>query len=444
MNLKTNKDPFFSFLNLVFDRTLVTNFLSLSTIQGINFLIPLLVYPFIIRVVSLEKFGTLSVAQALVSLLVVMTDFGFNLTATRRVSLARNDPAKLSQIFSQVLAAKVVLSLIAFSLLVLVTFIIPGFAREQELILWSFIIVIGQAFFPGWVFQGLEKMQWIAILQLAAKLIFAAGIFVFIEMEENYILVNPILGTAQVIMAIIAIAIIGIKFGIIFQFKEVTNFTLPLKRGWPIFSANLAGYLSTNSFLIILSFLSTPVVIGYFSLAEKVYLAARSLPVILHQIIYPRVCLIAQNSYTQVYSFFRGFVKLIWVSLVPFSVLIFILAPQIVFFFTGEILSEAITMIRIVAFTPLVAALNIPACQTLLAFNWNKSYHLAAWLGAVLSLILTIALTWFYSGIGTTIAVLLSELSITVIFYTVANLWHQRNLFYLFYPGSHNFILKHE
>jgi len=444
MNLKTNKDPFFSFINLVFDRTLVTNFLSLSTIQGINFLIPLLVYPFIIRVVSLEKFGALSVAQALVSLLVVLTDFGFNLTATRRVSLARNDPAKLSQIFSQVMAAKVVLSLIAFSFLVLTTLIIPGFVREQKLILWSFTIVIGQAFFPGWVFQGLEKMQWIAILQLVAKLMFAAGVFVLVAVEKHYILVNPILGTAQIIIAIIAIVIIGIKFGIIFQFKEITNFTLPLKHGWPIFSANLAGYLSTNSFLILLSFLSTPIVLGYFSLAEKIYLAARSLPVILHWVIYPRVCLLAQNSYSQVYSFFKGFVKLIWISLVPFGALIFILAPQIVVFFTGEILSEAITMVRIVAFTPLVAALNIPACQTLLAFNWNKSYHLAAWMGAVISFLLTIVLTWLYSGIGTTIAVLLSELSITVIFYAVANLWHQRNLFPLFYPGSHNFILKHE
>ena len=157
MNLKTNKDPFYSFLNMVFDRTLVTNFLSLSTIQGINFTIPLLVYPFIIRVVSLEKFGALSVAQALVSLLVVLTDFGFNLAATRHVSLARNDPAKLSQIFSQVLAAKVVLSLIAFSFLVLITLIIPGFVREQELILWSFTIVIGQALSRVGFFKGLKR-----------------------------------------------------------------------------------------------------------------------------------------------------------------------------------------------------------------------------------------------------------------------------------------------
>ncbi|MDO9573217.1 MAG: oligosaccharide flippase family protein, partial [Candidatus Omnitrophota bacterium] len=76
------------------------NFISLSTLQGINYILPLIVLPYLIRVIGIEKFGLIAFAQALVQYFMILTDYGFSLSATRKISLCADSDKKISAIFS--------------------------------------------------------------------------------------------------------------------------------------------------------------------------------------------------------------------------------------------------------------------------------------------------------------------------------------------------------
>ena len=89
-------------------RKLVSNFSYLSLIEIINLLLPLVSYPYLIRVVGADKYGIVVFAQAIISYLIIIINFGFNVSATRRVSENRNDNHKLNIIYSSVIYQKII------------------------------------------------------------------------------------------------------------------------------------------------------------------------------------------------------------------------------------------------------------------------------------------------------------------------------------------------
>src|SRR5215471_9108563 len=86
------------------------NFSYLGLIQVSNFLLSLLVIPYVIRTVGADGFGIIAVAQVLMFYLSVITDYGFNRTAIRDVALYKDDRLRISQVFSTVIVSKLLIS----------------------------------------------------------------------------------------------------------------------------------------------------------------------------------------------------------------------------------------------------------------------------------------------------------------------------------------------
>ena len=167
------------FLNEIFNQSIkddhkiiVTNYFSLSILQIANYILPLLTLPYLVRVLGTEKFGLIMFAQALATFLTVFVDFGFNLSGTREVSVARNEKEKLSKIFSAIIIIKAGLLCLALFILFIIVKVFTRFSVDADVYFLSFGIVIGQTLFPVWFFQGIEKMKIIALINILAKVIF--------------------------------------------------------------------------------------------------------------------------------------------------------------------------------------------------------------------------------------------------------------------------------
>ena len=66
-------------------KQLLANFSYLSIIEIIGLLLPLVSYPYLIRTVGANNYGIVVFAQAIVAYIIIIVNFGFNVSATRRV-----------------------------------------------------------------------------------------------------------------------------------------------------------------------------------------------------------------------------------------------------------------------------------------------------------------------------------------------------------------------
>jgi PST family polysaccharide transporter len=174
-------------------KRLAANFFSLSTIEAANYILPLITVPYLVRVLGPAKFGLVAFAQALIQYFITFTDYGFQLTATRAISVARDDAGKVSRIFSAVTLTKAVFMLASFAAVSAIVFSVPKFRQDALLYIFAFGMVIGDVLFPVWLFQGLERMKFIAALNLLSRALFVMAIFIFVRK-------NPIISTRRLLL----------------------------------------------------------------------------------------------------------------------------------------------------------------------------------------------------------------------------------------------------
>ena len=124
------------------------NFLSLIFLQGANYVLPLLLLPYLVRVLGTEKYGLVMFAQSLILFLTVFVDYGFNISGTREISINRADRKAISNIFSAIMIVKIGLIATASLLLFVVVESFARFNSDAQVYYLSFGVTIGQALFP--------------------------------------------------------------------------------------------------------------------------------------------------------------------------------------------------------------------------------------------------------------------------------------------------------
>ena len=148
-------------------KTVFANFGYLSLLQVAGYVFPLISMPYLARVIGADGFGKIAFASAIVVWIQTISDWGFNLTATRDVAQNRDNKELVSRIFSNVLWARSVLTLLSGIILLLVVLLVPYLRENADIIFVTFLLVPGYILFPEWFFQAIEKMKYTTFFNLS-------------------------------------------------------------------------------------------------------------------------------------------------------------------------------------------------------------------------------------------------------------------------------------
>lgn len=381
--------------------------------QVINFLVPLLIYPLVIKKTGLLLFGKLAFSYALVGYFNVITDYGFNLSATRSIALKRGDMKAIRSVYTTVMAAKFLL-LLACGLIFFLLLRLPVFRSDYWLHALSFTIVLGQVLMPVWLFQGMEDMKYLAVFNIVAKFFFAIGIIVFIRRPADYVFVNLLQGSGVIVAALACHVTARRKYGIRPVPIKISGIFKEIADSFVLFLSSFAVSVYVISNVFILGLLAGPAAVGYYSIAEKVYFAIKQLPAVFSQVIFQRVCQLAHERAETLVSFLKKVTVPFITFLLAVCAIAWFWADWIAHYFLPGSGPGLPYLIRILLITPVIIAFDVPAFQSLLAYNEQKRYGVILVSGCLLNVVLNVWLSKYFAAAGTAWSVLLTELYITV------------------------------
>mgnify|MGYP006113893791 FL=1 len=393
-------------------KIIAKNYVALLFIQGTNFILPLIIFPYLVRTLGSEKYGLVMVAQSVALFLTIIVDFGFNISATREVANLKNDKEKLSQFYWNVFSIKLVLIIITFLLLLGLIICVDKFSVDPLIYLFSFGLVLGQAIFPTWFFQGIEKMQVITIVNVAAKLFFTISLFFVVLSPSDYQYVPIFNGLGFVISGL---------FGFVFSLQYV-KFIFPklsqvkeiIENSSSLFFSNFAVSLYTSSNTLILGFFAGDSIAGVYASMEKLILAIKSLYSPFYQAIFPNL---STKPYDEIRSYIDkmripiGFLGLI------ISIIIFFGAKQILMLaFDDALIVGYSAVFQILGLISILSSLNM--LYVTLYYPSIKKYKIRMKIlisGGFLNLIIALSLVKFYTIYGVAISAVTTELFILLL-----------------------------
>lgn len=412
-------------------RKLVSNFSSLSFLQIFSYVLPLITLPYLVRVLGIEKFGLVMFAQAFIAFLSILVDYGFDLSATREISIHRHNKKKITEIFSSIMILKSGLILVSFLVLNVVIFSFEQFSNDPKLYYATFLIIVGQAMFPVWYFQGLESMKYVAIINIVSKTIFAVLIFVVIQEPEDYIYVPIFNGLGAIVGGSLSLYILYQKFEQTFYFAKyrVLKRYLIDSSGFFLSRASVTVYTSLN--VLVLGLLTNSTMVGYYSIAEKLYQALQGLYHPLVLTIYPYF------SHNQNIDLF--------VKLFSYIVLIHLALFGVVFYLSNDIISLLFQLtnreiVQVFYLLLISSIFHVPSMflgyPFLAAFGFPKHANIAVVYGGLFHVILLSFLILIpsdypsiYSVSGAVIATELFILVLRIIYIRQENLFQMRKEF---------------
>lgn len=400
------------------------NIAALGLVQISNYLLPLITLPYLTRVLGAEAFGKVAFAQVVMTYFVLLVDYGFSWSATRKVSAQRADRDALSRTFTATWAAQWLLVTLAALATTAVVLLTDRLRPDALLYAAAFSTVIGTALFPIWFLQGLERLQVVAVLQLLTRTLALLPIFLFIQQPQDAVWVLLIQGSGAILGGILALYWMQRESLITWRVPSWRDTLGALREGGALFGSRAAISLYTTLVPLVLGWIAGPVALAYFNLADKLRSAAQSLLSPLSQALFPRMSHLVQSNGHAAYALIQRSALGVLIVAGSASAALWVLADWLVLLLGGRDFTPAADVLRWLAPLPLVIGLsNILGVQIMLPHGLNRAFNAVLVSAAAVSLAFIGPMASHFQAVGAAQTMLAVEIWVTAAM--AAFLWRQ-------------------
>ncbi|EOV8628946.1 oligosaccharide flippase family protein [Proteus mirabilis] len=340
------------------------NIISLTILQFVSYLSPLIVLPYLSRILTIVEFGFIMISFSLISLSMIITDYGFGIFSPFWIAKNRNNIKRTSLHIGSVFYIKTILVLICSILLFLYINLANSIPVQNKTYYYFLLLtsILVQTFQPTWFFQGIEKMFNITIIMSISKLSYVILIYAFIKENNN---VNDI------ILCFLISNIIASFIGILFIYKNGYKILFPSSKStYKLFKSSSRFFISRIAVSIYTT--ASTVIVGtyaglqqsaFYSSAEKLYQAGQSLSSPISQALFPYL------SRTGDKKTLYKFISFLLVPIVTIAIIASFFTNEIMTIFYGQNLSNADNILNIFIICSVINFLGVnfgyPAFSTI-------------------------------------------------------------------------------
>ncbi len=348
------------------NKKVVKNAVWLTVFQFANYIIPILIIPYITSKLGVENFGKVTFIQNIANYATILINFSFEYTSTKEIAIHKNDPAKVRHIFWNTIAIKSVL--LFLTALVFIPYSISVAESQDEVTMYiaAWIINIGWCLYPSWYFQGIEKMSIMSITNFLIKFTGAILIILCVRGKDDSAIYLATYSIPYILGALGTLYYCIHNEGITLKSKDdlqdETSHSLEksdeegiiylLRKSLPIFIANVFSSITpTLAMTIIGASAIDKLEIGYFSGAYKLIfavLAVTNVPI--SMALFPKLTREYAQSKEAGIRYFRKSLKIVLLYSAAISVLTYLFAPLAVKILLANEFHDSITYLR--AYSP--------------------------------------------------------------------------------------------
>jgi PST family polysaccharide transporter len=343
--------------------TVAKNAVALYAVQAAGFVLPMVTLPYLARVLRPEGWGLVVFSQSFAAWLILLVNYGFAFSATRAVAQQREDTEAVARTVAGVQGAKLVLVMMGALASAAAALAVPAFRAHAAYLLFAFASAVGTGVSPLWYFQGIERLRGPALLDIGARLLATAAVFVWVRAPGDAGLVLAFQAAAALASACVATA---------WMYRR-TRFLPPrlagafgtLREGLPLFVFCSAAsiYTTANSFL--LGLMAPPATVSFYGAGDKLVRAAVSLMYPLSQAMYPQINHQVARDRARADHIVRTTILPITAFGAAIALALAVLAPVLTRTLYGPGYAEAVTVLRVEAVIPVLIAVG-----TVVGIHW--------------------------------------------------------------------------
>lgn len=394
------------------------------SIFGVVFktLYPLIVFPYITRVLGVANLGEYNYYSAAVNYFALFSNFGIGIYATKEIGKYKDNITKRSFIFWKMMLLSFLFSFLVYVLLALLSGFSTLFANIKLLIITS-VVILSNAIGAEWLFVALEKQKYLLIRNVLVKILSFILLFLFVKNDSHL----------YRYAAIMSLSVAGVSFlNLFFYSKEVDwkgvkidlyalkYYIKPLS---VVFIMDIFIHYFGMMDLVLLGVFDTNESVGYYSMASKVYfvsysfLAATAIPLL------PRASYYWGNGMRKEYD---RMINRCYDIYILFSTLIvvavFCYSDWIVILLGGDAFAPAVNILKVLILTLLFSSVfNFYIFQIFYPQSKTKLVIISQITGITINIILTALLVPLYSYIGAAVAFLLSYICMFFMLYMLGH-----------------------
>ena len=384
------------------------NFFNLSINQLINILFTLIITPILFQKIEVESFGLVNLYFTVVMVISVMVGYGYNINAPKRIASFKNS-IDTQNLTNEIISTRLYLGVIFLLISLLVIFFSPEFFYKK-IFIFSLIIIISEAINPFFYFQGTDKLFGVVLSNFFIKSFYLTLILYLIHSSNDAFLVNLFFGSSCLIINLFFWIYIYTNQKFSFSFSKPKQFLNRVNENFYFTLSSLSGYLSVNSSLIIMSFFVSNSELGKFSLAQKVGLLLRMIPVFITQSILQEATRKFINDKNNFKNFLNKTFKNSLLFTFSLAILVTLFSKWIIYFLSGDFIEFSQTILSLLAFVPFFSMLNFKNMVKIIVNERKVILNKTSWYTVCFTFISGFLLSFFYGGLGMSISLILSEI----------------------------------
>ena len=389
--------------------SLTVNYLFNLGYQLLIVLVPLIVTPYVSRVLGAEGIGAYSYAQSIVSCFALAAALGTAVHGQRVIAVARDDAAARTRIFWEIFCLRVVGVGTA-----LAVYFLAAVPRSPHPLVWSLAAVelAAAAADISWFFQGIEDFRRITVCNGAVKLVCTVGIFVFVKTAAD-LPIYILLYCCSLLLGNLSLwAFLPAQLG---KTRERLAPMRHLRPALALFLPQVAIYVyAVLDKTMLGSILGSDLQNGYYEQAQKLQRVLLALATALGTVIIPRVAnLWARQKHREIDALLNHSFRMILAIAFPAVAGIWLVADRFVPIYYGPGYAPVAMLLKIFVWIVLFAGISgVTGNQYMIPTGRENLYTRSVVLGAVLNVALNAVLIPCWQANGAALASAVAEFAI--------------------------------